>query len=844
MTTRKRLLASAAALAAATCGISFSTLVPAQAAKQAPAVTATAPATADTRPNYHYTPERNWMNDPNGLIHYGGRYHLFYQYNATGNTGGNASWGHAVSTDLVHWKQLPIAIPSDADEEVWSGSVVYDKSNTSGLGTGRKGPLVAVYTSAPRATGIQRQSIAYSTDDGTTWTKYAANPVLDIGSHNFRDPKVFWYAPAKQWRMVVALSDQHKVAIYGSPDLKNWSQLSEFGPDGVTSAVWEVPDLFPLQLDGDAGQTRWIMTVNVAGKAEYFVGSFDGTTFTDSEPPYVAPAGTTLADFEGSTYGSGWTTTGSAFGDGPVRDTGAAGYAGSGYVDTFHTSDAETGTLTSPSFTVDKNYLNFLIGGGRHPYVEGGSTAAPAGETFQDFEGDSLPGWTGTGDLAGAGPSHESLAGQLGHGVLDTCQGGCDAAQGTLTSPTFTIAHPYIDLLTAGGQHPWGQAGPTAVNLVVDGDVVASVTGNNSGAMDWVHLDASKYIGRDATLEVVDQSDGSTGWGHMMIDNIVFADTVAGPWNTETGANLIVDGKVVRTATGNDSGALDWASWDLRDLQGKQAQLQLVDRNTGGWGHLIADQFMMADQAARSTSERAHWLDDGRDFYAAVTFNDAPAGQRIVLGWLNNWDYANTIPTDGWRGTQSIPRVLSLRTVDGQPRIVQRPVPQLERIAVARGARHVRPIVIPSGTKVLTENTGDNAVRVDAVIDAGSATTFGLQLLRSADGTRYLGVSYDTATGRLTVDRTHAGDVGFNAAFPSVDGAVVPLSDGRLRLELYLDKTSIEAFAQHGRTAITDLVFPHAGDNAIALTASGGTARLERLSVTPLADAMAQAYTN
>jgi levanase len=810
----------------------------------APASADTAGGGTDTRPYYHYTPQQNWMNDPNGLIYYGGKYHLFYQYNATGNTGGNASWGHAVSTDLTHWKQLPIAIPSDANEEVWSGSVVYDSKNTSGLGTGTSGPLVAVYTSAPRGSGVQRQSIAYSNDGGTTWTKYANNPVIDIGSHNFRDPKVFWYAPASEWRMVVALSDQHKVAIYASTDLKNWTEKSEFGPDGVTTAVWECPDLFPMQVDGKADETKWVLTVNVAGKAEYFVGAFDGTTFRNSEAAYTPPAGTVLNDFEAATYGSGWTSTGTAFGDGPAHNTGAIGSVGDGYVDTYHNSDSETGTLTSPVFTIDKGNLNFLIAGGNHPYVEGGSVQPPPGDTFQDFEGDSLPGWTGTGDFVGISPSKETLGGQVGSGVLDTCQAGCDSAEGTVTSPVFTITHPYIDLLTAGGQHPWGQADPTSVNLVVNGNVVASVTGNNTGNMDWVYMDASAYQGQQATLQIVDQSNGNAGWGHMMVDNIVFSDNIAKPWNSETGANLLVDGKVVRTATGNDSGTLDWQSWDLRDLQGKQAQLQLVDLNGGGWGHLIADQFMLADQPAQSAAQRAHWIDYGRDFYAAVTFNDAPSKQRIALAWMNNWDYANTIPSSGWRGTQSAPRVLSLRTIDGQPRIVQTVAPQVSALAQLRQVQVVPPTSVPVGTKKLNVTTGTNAVRVDAILSAGTAKDFGLQLFRSADGSQYVSVSYNKATQTLSVDRTHSGDVGFNRLFPSIDAVVVPLDHGLLRLELYLDKTSIETFAQDGRASITDLIFPAAGSNGVALTSGGGSAGLVLLTVTPLANAMSGAYGN
>ena len=190
------------------------------------------------------------MNDPNGPIYYHGQYHLFFQYNPSGTTWGNISWGHAVSPDLVHWKELPIAIPDDANEYVFSGSVVYDEHNTSGLGTAANPPLVAIYTSALKASPIQQQSLAYSTDGGTTWTKYAGNPVLNLNLANFRDPKVFWYPQTGKWVMAVALSDQHKVSIYTSTDLKAWTHESDFGPAGATGGVWECPNLFPLKVNG------------------------------------------------------------------------------------------------------------------------------------------------------------------------------------------------------------------------------------------------------------------------------------------------------------------------------------------------------------------------------------------------------------------------------------------------------------------------------------------------------------------------------------------------------------------------------------------------------------------
>ena len=319
------------------------------------------------------------MNDPNGLVYYQGQYHLFYQYNPSGNTWGNMSWGHAVSTDLVHWKELPLAIPYDANELVFSGSAVVDTANTSGLGTKANPPLVAVYTSAKP--GSQSQSLAYSIDGGLTFKKYGT--VLDIGSAEFRDPKVFWYAPANAWRMVVVEATEHKVSIYSSPNLKHWTHLSDFGPTGAVGGVWECPDLFPLAVNGDPRHIKWVMVVNlnpggIAGGSggQYFVGDFDGTTFTSNDPPtYTPPTGTVLADFESAGFAP-WTTTGTAFGAGPTAGNapgqgGVNGYLGTKLANSFNPADGATGVLTSPDFTISSNYLNFLVGGGTHPHVDG-----------------------------------------------------------------------------------------------------------------------------------------------------------------------------------------------------------------------------------------------------------------------------------------------------------------------------------------------------------------------------------------------------------------------------------------------------------------------------------------
>lgn len=239
----------------------------------------------DPRPVYHYAPARNWMNDPNGLVYYEGEYHLFYQYNPHGDRWGHMSWGHAVSRDLVHWQELPVAIP-ETDVMAFSGSAVIDWHNTSGFGRGGKPPMVAIYTGANPKTGKQSQFLAYSNDRGRTFTPYGE--VLDIGSHEFRDPKVFWYAPDKRWVMAVVLADQNKAALYTSADLKHWIEASEFGPAGARGKNWECPDLFELPVEGGApGEKKWVLTINlgdsgVAGGsgAQYFVGNFDGTRFT------------------------------------------------------------------------------------------------------------------------------------------------------------------------------------------------------------------------------------------------------------------------------------------------------------------------------------------------------------------------------------------------------------------------------------------------------------------------------------------------------------------------------------------------------------------------------------
>lgn len=244
------------------------------------------------RPQVHFSPVRHWMNDPNGLVFFNGWYHLFFQYNPYGSRWGNMSWGHAVSRDLLHWRQLPVAIPEGRRFMIFSGSAVVDWHDSSGFGVGGRPPLVAIYTANPRSgPGPQTQNLAYSTDGGMTWTKYAGNPVLDIGLRNFRDPKVFWYAPEHKWVMVVSLARERRISFYSSANLKTWRRTGDFGPAGDVSGVWECPDLFELPVQNRPGETRWVLKVDSqqthaggGGGGQVFVGRFNGETFIASSP--------------------------------------------------------------------------------------------------------------------------------------------------------------------------------------------------------------------------------------------------------------------------------------------------------------------------------------------------------------------------------------------------------------------------------------------------------------------------------------------------------------------------------------------------------------------------------
>jgi sucrose-6-phosphate hydrolase SacC (GH32 family) len=475
------------------------------------------------RPQYHFSPREHWTNDPNGLVYFEGEYHLFFQYNPMGDEWGHMSWGHAVSDDLLHWKQLPVALPEQNGIMIFTGSAVVDARNTSGFCTEHKACMVAVYTGHTPGTAshpaLQTQNVAYSNDRGRTWTKYRGNPVLDLHMSDFRDPKVFWFEPARHWVMVVSLPNEHKVRFYASEDLKKWSHLSDFGPAGATTGQWECPELFELPVDGAPNEKRWVLKIGInpgapqGGSGEqYFVGQFDGDHF---------------------------------------------------------------------------------------------------------------------------------------------------------------------------------------------------INGNS------------------------------------------------------------------------DSTAL--------------------------------------------------WTDYGKDCYCALTFNGLGKNQPpVMMGWMDNWQYAASLPTAPWRGQMTIPRKLSLRRTPVGIRLFQQPVDSLKHLREEH-AQAASETLEQINTKF--ERSGivkSHTFELSSAISLGSAREVGWKLLATDGSVTTIG--YDAQQGTVFIDRTHSGLTGFNKKFPARMDAPLAITGGLWRLELLVDRCSIEVFADGGRVAMTSLVFPPPGAQGISAYALGG--RAERSSAT------------
>jgi levanase len=607
-----------------------------------------------------------------------------------------------------------------------------------------------------------------------------------------------------------------------------------------------------------------VVNVNPGGVAggsagQYFVGNFDGTTFTSetTKPTDTLPPGKVLAGFNDGTY-NGWTVNNEPgnwkngpFGDAPASGAIAgqspvSGFDGPGLINSFNDGDWPLGSMQSPTFTVSDDYLNFLVGGGKHPRVSDKlDNTPPEGELkFNGFEvpaGTTLAdsGWTGTGDLTpNFQPASSGGDFYIGAKRINTFETGTvpgDDRQGTLTSPEFPITKNFMSMLVGGGNRSADSGQILAVQLLINGKVVRSLAGDNSGVLNWKGWDVSEFAGQNAQLRVVDQATG--GWGHLTLDHVMLTDTAAVPRSDEETVNLVVNGKVVRTATGNDSESLDWASWNVKEFVGQQAQIKVVDNNRFGWGHILADAFMASSTAATSRLQSYDWLDYGRDLYASVSFGNMPDNKRVMLGWMNNWDYANDIPTSPWRSAMALPREVNLTQTPDGPRLTQSAVKQVDKLATKVSYRDNKGGPIPTGAHQLPDAASGQVQQVDITFAPGTAKNSGITVL--GDGNSATVIGYDATAGKIFVDRTKSGNTTFNPAFASIENAPASLDkNGNITMRLYLDHSSVEVFAQGGLRTITDQVFPNAGADKMALFAEAGTAQLKSLTVTPLEKAM------
>lgn len=618
------------------------------------------------RPQFHFSPAKGWLGDPDGMIRFNNLYHVFW-------------WGHAESKDLVHWNErLQPMIGDDGSFVYYSGSVVVDAHNTSGLAVnpGRP-PMIAIYTMHDKSSGEETQGLSISYDS-LSFVYYDQNPVLDSERPAFRDPQVFYHAETGRWIMIIALSDDRKVSFYASQDLKHWEHLSDFGPVGAQSQVWEVPDIFQLSVDGDPAQKKWVLLCGMGpNREQYFIGDFDGERFT-----------------------------------------------------------------------LDPALNGFLLRGEGLP-----------GAVFADFESGLPEDWTREGDEVAIGNGEilgfYKTSGFLGANFLSTYTPGSktgDRGRATVTSPEFILSARFINFLISGGAHG---------------------------------------------------SDGS--------------------------ARLVVDGAVVRRASGDGSDIMKWVSWDVTELAGKKAQIQIVDQRTASdLGHVSVDHFLFSDTPMVSGREHANWLDHGADYYAVRTYRDYDnAEDRVVtMGWLGNWEYANDVPTSWGKGALALPREINLESYAGGLRIVQRPIPALEGLRREPLTMTSQPV---NGTAPLAAfQPTRNTYELDAVFEVTDpAARFGIRTM--AHGDYGVSVGYDVSTSTLYLDRMHSENAGFNSRFAKYMVASLDAQDGKIRLHIFVDQSSIEVFANDGVVTMSALTFPNADSLGIELFSEGGGTNLQSL---------------
>lgn len=783
------------------------------------------------RPQYHFTPDSGWMNDPNGMVYYHGVYHLFYQYNPYDIVWGPMHWGHAESKNMINWKQEPMALAPDANGDIFSGSVVVDWNNSSGLfnKTSDHTGLVAFYTTNSATTGQQYQSMAYSTDDGKTWTKYNGGKAIiaqPVNTPNFRDPKVSWNNVDNKWVMVIAAGNQ--IQFYSSNNLKDWTKTGEFGAEGQAShaGVWECPDLYQMTVDGH-NDKKWVLSINLGASSSpdsppaggsgmmYVVGDFDGSKFiadpkfsvinhvgaSDTVKGYYLLPGDTISVYDAQTGGNMLGTATVAVGQSTatVNSTKDLGPS-SGKVWISITRNGKEGTRLENNYSSE--VASASTGTGTIAST-GAAAAAPAGEdiTNPDFETGDLTGWTATGNAwsnksvgdnttwgGGSGKYHCSS-------YTDSAIGGAgDPGTGTLESTVFTLGgNGSINFLIAGGDLP-----------------------------------KSAYV----TLE-----DATTGKELTQFN-----------------------------ASGESAATVRRVNWDASAYLGKKLRIKVVDNATGGWGHIDVDDFHVYNTnayqppAGQLPTYPVNWIDYGPDFYAGVTWNDTtpqtnvttakygkyvPDGRRILLGWMSNWAYADQTPTSPWRSADSIPREEKLvATTDGY-KITQEPIKELARIQQT-ATKTLTNTNVSKGSTVPLGSGSTYKITSTFNVNSTTASEFGIKV--KVGGTQYTTIGYDKAASTLFLNRYNSSKFDFLDYMPNKQEAPLkPDSNGNVKIQILVDKDSVEVFGSNDDNAsvtITDQIFSDDSSDGIKLYSEGGDTKVSSLAVTPLKSAKFTPYLN
>jgi sucrose-6-phosphate hydrolase SacC (GH32 family) len=595
----------------------------------------------------------------------------------------------------------------------FSGSAVVDEKNTSGFGKPGNPAMVAVYTSLYPAgqdlarTGQCSQQHAGAVDrvqrrPRPHWTQYAGNPVIPLPPapyadqfHDFRDPKVFWYEPGKKWVMVAVLSALHKAVLFSSKDLKNWSFMSEFGPANAVGGVWECPDLFELPARANhSSKKKWVLTINLnPGARRRRVGRAILRRTVPTARAFAAEdvdrqgtaVGQVFQNFEGSgSYASvDWTATGDFAGQSPSSGNlpGQGGVA----VSRAHAWPILSSTAMPAPARLPRR-LHRIAARSSNCWWAAGTirttrmpatvpcrparcrSRAPISKCLRrDLRAARLGRDRGPGGRKVGAWRDRRSAGRFrlsGPGLVNTFFGS------ELNDPaTLRRGRDVADLHDREVVHQLpdrrrraslSSPNPTAVVLKVNGVGGAHRDGPEQRGIELGELERLGP-GRPAGSDRRHRRQHGRLGPHQRRPVHGVGPRPRSRSRARPAVNLLVGGKVVRSATGQNSETLAWKSWNVAEFAGQQAQIQVADHNTGGWGHVLADDVVFSDQA----KEEAHWVDQGSDFYAAVTWNGVPDGRRIAIGWMSNWNYAGGTPTSPWRNAQTLPREWTLRTIDG-----------------------------------------------------------------------------------------------------------------------------------------------------------------------------------